>query len=117
MAKKEYFKSYKDNSSPSKEDIRGFLEEAKKVDEFVKEWDLDPYEQYLCDLYMIVGKYFGWSQQEFDNTSVDKIMYYRDKIMESLENNCSDSPGSLPINYEHWALILTMKQLFGKKKR
>ena len=114
--KKEFFKEYTSNTTPTKKEIKAFLEDAKKVDEYIKEWDLPAYDMYLADLYLFVGKFFNWSQDEFENTSIDYILYYRDKILESLENNCTDGGNGMPINYEHWALILTMKKLFGKQK-
>lgn len=109
----EYFKKYKSEQ----EEIRELLEESKKIEEAEKEWDLSDYDQYLADLYFFVGPYFHWSQEEFDNTSIDLVLYYRDKILETLENNTNDNPRSLPINYDHWSLILTMRKLFGGNKK
>lgn len=113
-----YFKEYsKPGDSPSKEEIKDFLEKSKKADEFIKEWDLSSYDQYLADLYMFVGGWFGWSQSEFDNTDINLVLYYRDRILEAIENNLDDNnKKALPVSSQHWALILTMRKVFGGKK-
>ena len=118
MTKTGYFKEYsRPGDSLSKEEISTFLEESKKVDGYIKEWELDEYDQYLADLYMFVGSAFHWSQEEFENTSIDLVLYYRDKLLESIEDNLSDKKKTLPVNWHHWALILTLSKVFGGKKK
>lgn len=113
-----FYENSKPGDAPTKEEVAKFLEEAKKADEFVKEWDLDDYSQYLADLYLFVGTYLNMSPAEFEETSIDLLYFWRDRIMQSLEENLDDdNKKTLPLNWHHWALILTMKKVFGGSKK
>ena len=112
-----YFQEYSTpGASPSKDEIRDFLKKSEEINKKVIEWDLDEYEKYLMDLYLFVGGYFHWSPTDFENMDINKVLYLRDKLLDSLEESLDDTnTKAMPINWNHWALLLTMRKVFGSK--
>lgn len=112
-----WFEEKKPKRKSEQEEVNELLASSKKLEEEAKEWDLPEYEQYLADLYFFIGPSLGWSQQDFDNTSIDLVYYYRDRLLESIGRNAEDDPKAMPVNLTHWGLIFTMKRIFGSKKK
>ena len=112
--------------------MSGFFEEYKKEERVTdaipeehlqfdtsepeKEWELDPYEQYVLDLYDFVGRYYHMSPSEFKEQSIDDILYLRDKLIDKLRIPPDDKEAE-PIDYNHWGLLRTLAAVFPKKKR
>lgn len=103
---------------PTKKQIAEFLEQAKEADKVEQEWELSDYDKYIADLYRFLAGFLHISRSDFEDMPIDEAYYHRDCIVKDIEKNLSDDKGkSMPISSEHWAFLLSLKSLFGGKKK
>mgnify|MGYP001588489567 CR=1 FL=1 len=97
-------------------------EESSKV-ALVKEYSLDPFDEYYAETYLRVGLFCGWNWNEFMETPQWVVDYIDGEIVRRFSTNDPKNNKPEPLNYFHSALILALGRLFGgdpkkpKKKR
>lgn len=91
--------------SPKEPEIDAFDRLAAEQEE---KDSLDPFDQYRLDLYDYVGRYYGWSWKDFDETPLWVTKGLKRKLDHRFENLEDEI-----FSYTYLALMLAMAKAFG----